>query len=416
MLCVYVATHKKIDYSFPSYCKKVQINVANTSPWEGYIHDNSMCNISVKNPYYCELTALYHLWKNNESDYKGLYHYRRLFGMTDSNGMKLYYPKSYPFNEVNKKTIDESRILKILETKDIILPVPNNPFPAISIEALSKFVSNENIRLLISIIEEKYPEYLSELWGVLTDNQISYCNVFIASKNLFNAYCGWLFDVLSDIENKVKKDDKGNPPKRIFGYLSEILLNVYVRKNKLKIHYLDLITFYDSSNRTMDKLIAMKKRFVDTLLLFGINPSLFNIPFRRICSCKSLLLQGQKLKFDSYTDPLDSIMSFYRKIGAHDIQRKRTSGVEYIVAKMDYKTANECFLSIYYDNTFDEEVNYKELHDRFSQINNIEASSEFTLIDRVFVAKNISLKEKKSLFGKGITPIEMKDTFFDNMH
>ena len=47
----------------------------------GYQPDNDGENISEKNPYYSELTAIYWAWKNLKADYIGLVHYRRYLGM-----------------------------------------------------------------------------------------------------------------------------------------------------------------------------------------------------------------------------------------------------------------------------------------------------------------------------------------------
>ena len=40
---------------------------------------HSVDNIDGRNPWYCELTGLYWLWKNSDAYYVGLEHYRRYF-------------------------------------------------------------------------------------------------------------------------------------------------------------------------------------------------------------------------------------------------------------------------------------------------------------------------------------------------
>lgn len=43
--------------------------------------DNTGDNISIKNKNYCELTGIYWIWKNINSDYIGVCHYRRYFNL-----------------------------------------------------------------------------------------------------------------------------------------------------------------------------------------------------------------------------------------------------------------------------------------------------------------------------------------------
>lgn len=58
---IYVVTHKDISLKSPENYKI--IGVGNNSIINEDFHDNTGDNISSKNKNYCELTALYWLWK-----------------------------------------------------------------------------------------------------------------------------------------------------------------------------------------------------------------------------------------------------------------------------------------------------------------------------------------------------------------
>ena len=47
-------------------------------------HDDEGDNISQKNKTYCELTAQYWAWKNEDADYYGFFHYRRYLAFDPS--------------------------------------------------------------------------------------------------------------------------------------------------------------------------------------------------------------------------------------------------------------------------------------------------------------------------------------------
>ena len=85
---IIIATHKK--YQMPADKMYLPVDVvAEGKKYSdgkdldlGYVKENTGDNISLKNPSFCELTGLYWAWKNVDSDYVGLAHYRRHFSLS----------------------------------------------------------------------------------------------------------------------------------------------------------------------------------------------------------------------------------------------------------------------------------------------------------------------------------------------
>ena len=82
---IYVVCHKPSYVPENPYLYPIQVGTAlSGSKLEGMIHDNEGDNISDRNKTYCELTAQYWAWKNDDADYYGFFHYRRYFAFDPS--------------------------------------------------------------------------------------------------------------------------------------------------------------------------------------------------------------------------------------------------------------------------------------------------------------------------------------------
>ena len=170
------------------------------------IGDNTSDNISLKNPNYCELTAQYWAWKNCNANYVGFCHYRRLFDLNNS------------------------KISKLLNEYDIILPRIFTLDCTVR-EQYNRNHIKEDLDKTLEIIASKYPDYMEDAENVLNKKTIYFCNMFITNRELFNSYCEWLFDILFELE-KVTVISENKYQSRIFGFLSERLLNIFIEHVK----------------------------------------------------------------------------------------------------------------------------------------------------------------------------------------
>ena len=79
--------------------------------------------------------------------------------------------------------------------------------------------------------------------------------MMIMSRKYFDDYCKWLFNVLFHVEMQTDLTGYSKSEKRIYGYLSEILLNVWVKKNNLQVRYMPVIFTEESDFKRFKSLI-----------------------------------------------------------------------------------------------------------------------------------------------------------------
>ncbi len=189
-----------------SWEKQIQVGAALTDQVICTIRDNVGDNISEKNKTYCEITALYWIWKNDKSDYAGLCHYRRHFEVTEDIIVHL----------------KKSRI-------DVVLTIPILNFP--SVRAMyEKDHLIEDWDIMLEVIKELCPEYLDTALEVQEGIYYYAYNMFIAKKDILDEYCKWLFPILFECEKRCKpREDKYQ--QRYIGFLAERLLSIFFIHN-----------------------------------------------------------------------------------------------------------------------------------------------------------------------------------------
>ena len=171
------------------------------------VRDNTGDNISKKNKEYCELTALYWIWKNDNSDYVGLSHYRRKFDLTE-----------YEAGQLSASDID------------VLVTVPMINLRTVR----EQYAADHNINdwdIMLDAIKKLYPEYYKTANQIQNGYYYYPYNMLIARKNIFDDYCEWLFNILDYCESKIKVV-VDNYQRRYAGFLAERLMTIYFVHNK----------------------------------------------------------------------------------------------------------------------------------------------------------------------------------------
>ena len=282
---IFVAAHKKPDYTLPRPYRICQVNAEKNGRWDGdYVHDNDgEKNISDKNDRYSELTALYELWKNCDDSIKGLVHYRRFFSrdnsLTPVHFMNHFLHPSYAENLI----LTELDFQEYLSGADIILQYPVFPSLVSAREDLLRFVFPHDVLILDHVIYHDFPDYADSYEKVMLSTNISYLNMFVARSEICDSYCEWLFQVLEKVEAELQSLEQYDAQhRRIFGYLSEVLLNVWVLHQHMRVQYafvLQLETEKPLSKKSSFQQ-RVKAKLSDRPVKSAVNMLFYSVPCR----------------------------------------------------------------------------------------------------------------------------------------
>ena len=83
-------------------------------------------------------------------------------------------------------------------------------------------------------------------------------NMFIMKRELCDQYCAWLFDILFELEKRLDITDYNDNDRRVFGFVSERLLDVWLETNGIK--YKDIPYIFLEKENWITKGAAFIKR------------------------------------------------------------------------------------------------------------------------------------------------------------
>lgn len=262
---VLVCCHKecqlpKMEPYFPIHVGKALADVD-----LGIQGDDTGDNISIKNKTYCELTGMYWAWKNLKNvDIIGLCHYRRYF---DFHQQCESFFSNTVYNTSEYTNIDLSipeKDLRKLNSHSVIAASPIHYEISLYYDYCRCHLSEDFLTLKKTVEGQNEQRYIDAFNKVMyQNNKLCHYNMFIMTWNLYNEYCNWLFTILSKVESEINITNYSPVQKRIFGYMAERLLNVFIEAHKLKVYEKKVIWFNDQEIVREPKVKYLLKRILN---------------------------------------------------------------------------------------------------------------------------------------------------------
>lgn len=236
---IYTCHHKPSAFIHSSLVTPLHVGKSNSNNDIGCQGDDTGDNISFKNPFYCELTAHYWVWKNEKlSDYIGFMHYRRHLNFSDNQSYQedMWGVVNYPVldSDYEKKFgLIDQQIESCIRGYDILLPKKWSVKSAGNANNLQHYEKGDYLHLkdyltAIDVVKELYPSYDKAIREFNNAHDGYYTNMFIMRRDIFLEYSEWLFSVLSQLEPRLSMNNYNNQEKRVIGHIAERLFNIYI--------------------------------------------------------------------------------------------------------------------------------------------------------------------------------------------
>lgn len=214
---IFTMTHK--TFPAPKDPTYVPLQVGRAGAGDlGYMGDDTGVSISEKNCYYGELTGVYWVWKNiKTSEVVGICHYRRYF------------------------CTEEGRILTRKEYEGILADYDMITSKRLKLnysyyDGYARDYNIHDLEATGEVIRQFYPAYYEVFRELVHDKGTFFGNMMVCKKELFDEYCEWLFGIFEKAENRIDASGYDAYHKRVYGFISEFLLYVWVKVKGLRVY------------------------------------------------------------------------------------------------------------------------------------------------------------------------------------
>ncbi len=322
--------------------------------------DNTGDNISALNKSYCELTTQYWAWKNQEADYYGFCHYRRIFSFNEEKLAEDGWG-TIPLNYLNEENLhklnfDETHIRSVVESYDFIIA------KGIDVKLLkAKTVADhykkadelnyKDFEIMMDIIKEKYPFLFDYAKAYVRGNVFYPCNMFIMSKELFNQYSEILFGTLEEFENRWDMCGYTVQAMRTIGHLGERIAGIYYT-------YIQSLKTYKTKElqialfKNTQKLMKVQLNKENNTIPVVLAANDFYVPYMSVCIqsiidstkkqyCKILVfhtdisIENQKL-LNIQVDGTDNVELVFIQIGEY-VDNYKLQAKDHITVETFYR-------------------------------------------------------------------------------
>jgi Domain of unknown function (DUF4422) len=237
---IFVVTHIDAQKEFP-----VNYEYFYVGGLSGKYSDTVEDNIGELNPFFCELTALYWIWKNYDTSSEeivGLCHYRRFF--SNETLLDIFF----------KKPLEMTEATFYLSECDLIIPQRTFIVDGLYRHYAGSHVI-EDMDLMLKIIATQKNLNLDDLKSYLVnENWLAPFNMFISKKSILDAYCDWAFPVLFEVFKTINLVDRSTHQKRAIGFLAERLFNIWLWFNQdLKVKELPISCLHKSGISNLNR-------------------------------------------------------------------------------------------------------------------------------------------------------------------
>ncbi|WP_455646953.1 DUF4422 domain-containing protein, partial [Leuconostoc sp.] len=145
---ILMAAHKVVPVPDETIYTPIQVGAAlSVERFPGFISDDTGRNISEKNPYFNELTAIYWARHNSDADVIGLVHYRRFFSFSRQKDLA--------------KILTSAQLTDLLAKNDVILPKKRRYWIESSDSHYRHAHHEAPLDILREVIATKQPDYLA---------------------------------------------------------------------------------------------------------------------------------------------------------------------------------------------------------------------------------------------------------------